>query len=563
MPVSDADAAARYCADLVAGMADAGVDIVFLSPGSRNTPLTLAFVAEPRIGDIAIRDERSAGFAAVGYGKATGRPAAVVCTSGSAATHYFPAIVEADQASIPLIVLTADRPARLRGTGAPQTMDQLEIYGNHVKLFKDLDVSADTGRGDGLDLAQASLSQPCGAVHANASFEDRLLPDTPVPASHAAPATPDITSSGTQSYPLDDLTGARVLIVAGGGQGEGFNAAVNKNAALLAAPVMADPQCWVTGPNTIAHADLLAGTPGVLDTSPPDVVLRLGPLPTSKPLWTWLEHSGIEQILINRSRLSDPLGSAATVVEADPTQLLTDHASSHGGSPGSDFLESWLALDKVAGKAAHEAMLYLPFQSEPRIAAELVAVLTPGSLLYLASSMPIRDVDTFASPRSDITVLGNRGVSGIDGTISSALGAALSGVAVTLLIGDVAALHDATAMSQVAQSGAPLRIIVINNDGGGIFSFLPQADASLVDSETYERYWGTPHGLSLARVADSLGLPATRIDTLDDYVDRVSTPIDAPHLIELHTNRRENVRHHHAVREAVRHAITAHSERAS
>lgn len=548
--MTTADETARFCADLVAGLADAGVDVAFISPGSRSTPLTLAFAADPRVRDISIRDERSAGFAALGYGKATGRPAAVVCTSGSAPTHYFPAVVESDQAGSPLIVLSADRPARFRGTGAPQTMNQINLYGSHVKWFIDLNTTDPSGRELGRTIATMAAALPSGPVHANVALDEPLLPDLlPLPGEPQGWIAPDVAGV-RRGAAFDPLIGRNVLIVTSGRQRADFPGAVNVVAEALGAPVMSDPQCWVTGPNTVANGDLLAGSTDALDVAPPDVVLRLGPIPTSKALWTWLERSGVEQILVDSSRLTDPLLSATTVVDADPGAFL--RANVPDVTSDRSFLDSWLGLDEAVDVAATRAIAELPFPNEPEIARTLASCARTGSALYVGSSMPIRDIDTFGAPRSDITVLANRGVNGIDGTISSALGAALSGTPVTLLLGDIAALHDATALSEVTRIGAPVRVVVINNDGGGIFSFLPQATSDAVDAETFERHWGTAHGLSLVGIAESMCLEATRIDTFDDYVRKLSTPIDTPHLVELSTNRNENVKHHMAIRSAVR-----------
>jgi len=547
------DTTALYCADLVSGLADAGVDAVFISPGSRNTPLTLAFAAEPRVRDISIRDERSAGFVALGYGKATGRPAAAVCTSGSAAAHYFPSVVEANQAGSPLVVLTADRPARLRGTGAPQTMNQIGLYGSHVKWFMDLDTTDPSGRDQGRLIATTASTLPAGPIHVNVAFDEPLVPDVlPLPSDPQEWIAPD-DSSAHRGTGLAHLVGRKVLIVAGGPQQEGFCEAVNDVAVTLGAPVMSDPQCWVSGPNTVGNADLLAGSTDAFDVGRPDVVLRLGPIPTSKPLWIWLEHSGVEQILVNRSRLEDPLASAATIIDSDPTAFLAENTP----DTASDgvFLGTWLEIDEAARSATERALDELPFPSEPEIARTLAACIRRGSSLYVASSMPIRDVDRFAVPRSDISVLANRGVNGIDGTISSALGAALAGTPVTLLIGDVAALHDATALAEAARLGAGLRVVVVNNNGGGIFSFLPQASSDVIDARTYERHWGTSHGLSLQRIAEAMGLGAVRIDTLEDYVAALREPITGPGLIELLTDRTQNVDHHTAIREAVRSSV--------
>lgn len=548
--MSEPNETAAYCADLVSGLADGGVDTVFVSPGSRNTPLTLAFAREPRITDLSIRDERSAGFAALGYGKATGRPAVVLCTSGSAATHYFPSIVEADQSAAPLIVLTADRPSHLRGTGAPQTMDQMNLYGSHVKSFTDLDVRSAQGKSEGAILAAISLALPSGPVHANIAFDEPLLPTDlpPIPASNVRSSP--VPEGMTHGNPLESLVGKDVIIVAGGHQMNGFGAAVNAVAAALGAPVIADPQCWTTGPHTIRFGDLLASSTNALETAPPDAILRLGPIPTSKPIWRWLEQSGIDQILVDKSRLGDPLAAAETVIDADPTAFLTANVPT--GSGAERYLAKWLAMDSDCATAVTDALDVLPFPNEPRIARALIAAVSPGDLVHLGSSMPIRDVDQFAAPRSDITVLANRGVNGIDGTISTALGAALSGERVTVLVGDVAALHDATAIAEVARLDARMRIVVVNNDGGGIFSFLPQSRADVVPHDVYERHWGTPHGLSLCDVAHGFGMKAARVKSLDEFVAAVSAKVTTPELIELRTNRTDNAAHHGDVRRAVR-----------
>jgi 2-succinyl-5-enolpyruvyl-6-hydroxy-3-cyclohexene-1-carboxylate synthase len=363
------------------------------------------------------------------------------------------------------------------------------------------------------------------------------------------PAPPTVPSAEA----VDRLVGRNVLIIAGGRQQSGFRDALNRVAQRLAAPVFADPQCWVTGQHTIANGDLLATSREPFESHRPDVVLRLGPLPTSKPLWNWLERSGVEQILVDISRLTDPLGTATTVINAEPTSFLQSISEGQPGDSG--FLDSWLSMDKAMNSATERAMSGLAFPNEPEIARTLVASVPSGSIIYVGSSMPIRDVDTFAVPRSDISVLANRGVNGIDGTISSAIGSALSGTPVTLLLGDVAALHDATALSEVARLGVPLRVVVINNDGGGIFSFLPQARSDAVDSATFEKHWGTPHGLSLATLASAFGVASAVATTFEGYAEIVSGPIDAPLLIELTTNRNDNVDHHRSMRAAARQAM--------
>jgi 2-succinyl-5-enolpyruvyl-6-hydroxy-3-cyclohexene-1-carboxylate synthase len=441
-------------------------------------------------------------------------------------------------------------------------MDQIDLFGGHVKSFTDLDTRDGNAKSDGRILVTLASVLPAGAVHANISFDEPLLPAELPTIAQAEnwdhPAAAEIHGSDLTV----SLADAAVLIIASGRQQPGFGASLNPVARSLGAPIIADPQCWVTGPNTVAYGDLLASSTDAFTIDAPDIVLRLGPLPTSKAIWTWLEQSGVEQVLVTSSRLRDPLGSADVIVDADPTAFLEANSPAEPPKvPAGDttqatgrgtFLDRWLTMDAAVGDGVAESLQGLPFPNEPEVARALIATAAPGDLVYLASSMPIRDVDTFAEPRSDIRVLANRGVNGIDGTISTAMGAALAGDAVTLLIGDIAALHDATALAEVARLGVALRVVVINNDGGGIFSFLPRARSEAVDARTFEQHWGTPHGLEFVAIANALGLEARTVTTLNGFVEAVAGPIVGPGLIELRTDRQVNVQQHRAIRTDVR-----------
>jgi 2-succinyl-5-enolpyruvyl-6-hydroxy-3-cyclohexene-1-carboxylate synthase len=559
--MSDDARQGEYAAHLVGGLADAGLDMAIVSPGSRNTPLTLAFAAEPRIRDISIRDERSAGFVALGYAKATGTPAAVACTSGSAAAHYLPAIVESDQSATPMIVLTADRPLRLRGTSAPQTMDQIDLYGAHVKSFIDLD-TADTSSAhtSATILMAAAVTRPPGPVHGNVPFDEPLVPDGPVAPVQPRVTTSDGSPSSEPSGVADDLADRKVLIVVGGRGNTALSRAVNALSVQIAAPVIADPQTNITGANVLKHGDLIVaaqdadGRPLALDAHRPDVVLRLGPLPTSKPLWSWLETSGVDQVLVEHARLADPLGSATTTYAQDPLHLL-----GHLDVPATQddqFLTAWLAMDRVVSTAMEAAVAALPFPNEPAIARTIAASVPDHSILFVGSSRPIRDLDAFGDARDSVTVIANRGVNGIDGAISTALGAALTGTPTTLYIGDVTALHDISAITEVQRLAPPLQIVVVNNDGGGIFSFLPQARTSTIPETVYERHWGTPHGLAISPIAASMGLASRTVTSRGELADALRNQIETPELIEIVTDRSTNLGHHQIVRKAVTLALT-------
>lgn len=532
------------CRDLVAGFVDAGVTRVIVSPGSRNTPLTLAFSSAPDVIDVSIRDERSAAFAALGWAKATGRPAVALCTSGSAATHYLPAVVEADQAAIPLILLTADRPTSLRGTSAPQTMDQTNLYGTHVKAFIDLDIEHQGVRETGAAVVASTLSGIPGPVHVNVPLSEPLTPTELTPASSPLPVSARTQGRAASTSVRGKLEGKKVLIVAGGTQSDGYARTLGAYAGAMGAPLIADPQCRPDAPATIANADLLASV-GTLDRLIPDVVLRLGGIPTSKSVWTWLEGGSTDQILVNRSRLADPLSSANTVIDVSPQDFVADppeFAAAHG------FLEAWRSADTTVGAAVTD-VVGDAVMSEPFVAMAVVAGVESGSIVFVGSSMPIRDVDTFAAPRGDVRVIANRGVNGIDGSISTAIGCALSGVPTTALIGDISALHDVAALSEAMKLGVPLRVVVINNDGGGIFSFLPQKRSSVVPDDVYERHWGTPHGLSLTAIASSMNVPAQTVDQVTDLNDLLSEPTTTS-VIEVLTDRTANAALHRDVRRA-------------
>ncbi len=534
--------------DLVAGLADAGVSVAFISPGSRNTPLTLALAAEPRIKDVSIRDERSAGFMALGWGKATGVPAVVVCTSGSAATHYYPAIVEADQAATPLIVLTADRPITLRGTSAPQTMDQANLYGGHVKVFTDIEILSDGVRMTGVAAVATARDGVPGPVHLNVPLAEPLTPEDLVPAATPEPVEPTGRALPPVPWGAELLANKRVIIVAGGGQPDGFPEALGRYADELGAPVIADPQCRPEAPSTINAADALVAA-GVLDHLHPDVVLRIGPLPTSKPIATWLAGFDGTSIVVNRSRLTDPLTPPDHLIDMAPIEFVS---APPGVQADPGYLVAWKTAEATA-TAIIDTTLGDSGLSEPLIARTVVASAKPGSIVFVGSSMPIRDVDRFTTPRHDVRVIANRGVNGIDGSISTAIGCAMSGTPTTALIGDVAALHDVAALGELARLKAPLVVVVVNNDGGGIFSFLPQKRSGVIPNGVYERHWGTPHGHSLATLASAFGVEARLATSPVELSEALSSREAA--LVEVATDRKANVDLHDRVTDAVTNAL--------
>jgi 2-succinyl-5-enolpyruvyl-6-hydroxy-3-cyclohexene-1-carboxylate synthase len=551
------DPTARFVSQFVGGLADLGMRNVALAPGSRNTPLSLAFLAETRIQHHTVLDERSAGFFALGAAKAAHLPAAVVSTSGTAAANFLPAVIEAAASRAPLVVLTADRPPELRDSGANQTIDQLKLFGSAVRLFHDAGIPDPTDPGHGAALAlrvwAAAADQPAAPVHVNFPFREPFPTDF-----DQAPASGLSCRAGYRSLPPEEraelaaqLSNRRALIVAGGRQRPGFATAASMTTAQAGIPVIADIQCRFPSPASIQHGDLLARC-GILDRLTPEVILRIGAIPTSKALWQWLDRSGVEQLYLDDGSWRLPTG-AVTAYRADPATTLADLVGAVEPTPAG-WLEAWRTADETVSTAFHDALEIEAKQglNEPVIARATWQAAPPESIIFAGSSMPIRDLDAFAGPpRADVEILANRGASGIDGLLSSAAGAAAyEGKRVVALAGDLAALHDLNALELIGRYQLPLTVVVVNNDGGGIFSFLPQA---AIDAERFETVFGTPHGRSLAEIAAAIGITQVPVDSPKD-LER-ATRIEGPALVELSTDRSENVAVHERVYEATRRAL--------
>ena len=543
---------------LAGAFADLGLRHAVISPGSRSTPLATAFAVEDRFTCHVVHDERSAGFFALGIAKQSGIPAALICTSGTAAANYLPAVVEASQARVPLLVLTADRPPELRGVGAPQTIDQVGIYGRNVRLFHDVGVPDEAGAAAAPALAlrawTSAFDAPHGPVHLNLSLREPLV----IASDPAEPTSLRFHRGEVQMPPedladlADRLSGRKVLIVAGGHQRPGFAAATAMLAGEAGIPVVADVQCRFPSPATIANGDLLA-TAGFLDSQQPDIIVRIGSVPTSRPIWSWMSRTDAEQVGIEDAAWRDPLGTVSEAYRADPAITFADLAGRIAPNPP-DWLPTWARADQRVAEAVTHSLADEPFPNGPAIARSVWEAVPSGSTVYAGSSMPIRDLDTFSGPpRGDLAVLSNRGANGIDGLLSAAAGASASdGRRVVVLAGDLSALHDATTLAEIARFDLPITIVVVNNDGGGIFHFLPQA--AELPPDRFETLFGTPHGQSLATIARAFGIEARTVETNEDLRSAVSDE-RGPLLIELRTDRKENVKVHERLREAAADAL--------
>jgi 2-succinyl-5-enolpyruvyl-6-hydroxy-3-cyclohexene-1-carboxylate synthase len=616
-----ADVQAAFCAVLVDEWARAGVADAVVAPGSRSTPIVIAVDAEPRIRVHVVLDERSAGFVALGLGLASGRPALVATTSGTAAVELHPAVVEAAHAGVPLIAVTADRPAELHEVGAPQTVAQTGLYGPAVRWAVSPGVAEWAAAGSWRSLAARCVAESLtgpdgpGPVHCNLAFREPLLGDADLVAvppgrPHGAPWHTRSGSPGGEvpGRVLDLLAahaGGRGLIVAGAGalgsgrapgrdgvpSAGGFGAGGDPGplldaAACLGWPVFADPRsgCRVPAGPVVATADALLRVPEVAAWRP-DLVLRLGAPWASKVLAQWLAGLGpdVPQVLVDPwGGWADPDRRVGEVVAADPAQVARAlaqagpaDAAAASGRPGSvaaparpdrqqappaGWGHQWAAAERTA-QTTLSGLLGAsgPFAlSEPAVARSVVAGLPEGAVLFVSSSMPVRDVEWYAEPRRQVTVLANRGANGIDGVLSTAIGVAAGNgpaVPVVALVGDLAFLYDAAALLGATRRGLALTVIVVDNDGGGIFSFLSQATA--LPAGQFERYWGTPHGVDILAIAAAYGAEVIEVASrpqLDGVLARAGQP--GLRVARVRSDRAANVavhdRLHAAVADAVR-----------
>ncbi len=553
-----------------------GIAGAVTSPGSRSTPLVLSLVRDGGFPCHSQIDERSAGFFALGLAKATGRPAVLACTSGTAAANYLPAVIEAREARVPLIVLTADRPPELRDTGAGQTIDQIKLYGDAVSLFAEVGVDRATPqtlrwiRALACRAVWTAVGERPGPVHLNLPMREPLVLDAPLPEDEpGGGGRPDGRPWVARALRADDASaGAQVLapIVAAAGRGVvvlgrgeertggpppgALARAAGEFSAATGWPLLADPLSGARGAaGAIAHYDALLRVEAFATAAQPAAVLRIGDLPTSKPLRQWLAGLDAVQVLVDpETAWEDPAQICDLVVPHEPSALL-DALAAGAGPPDAEWAAAWQSADRRAGAAIEDVLG--DELSEPRIAAELVAALPADATLVVASSMPVRDVETFAAARADgPLVLSNRGANGIDGTIATAYGvAAAADGPVVLLIGDVALAHDVGSLVTARRTGVPLTIVLIDNDGGGIFEFLPVAR----ERDLFERHVATPASIDVAGLATAFGLHHLEVEDLTGLRAAIDYSIatSGTQIVHARTDRAANVALHGRVWDAV------------
>jgi 2-succinyl-5-enolpyruvyl-6-hydroxy-3-cyclohexene-1-carboxylate synthase len=580
------DVQATFCATLLDEWVRAGITRAVVSPGSRSTPMALALAADERIELHVVVDERSASFFALGMAKASGVPTILLCTSGTAAVEYHPAVVEADLDHVPLIVCTADRPKELHGIGAPQTVNQQQLFGGSVRLFLDLPVAefavAHTWRSTAARIAMAARhgGQGAGPVQVNLGFREPLVGTACSLPEGRGDGAPWHQSGGVAKglAPLDvqnlavRLSSKRGVIVAGAGCGDA--SVVHALATVLRWPVLADAR---SGARTALTETLVANADSILRNEPwaqqhrPDVVVRFGAPWASKVLNQWLAHVPDDVLVDPDYAWLDPNRASALHIAADPTELcsaltnlLTDLKSASTGPVAiapvaRDWLQAWRAAE-VAASSVLAAQLENPAATasstiaEPALARALVRGLPDGAALVVSSSMPIRDVEWFGGEHTDLHILANRGANGIDGVLSTAFGVAAVHAGPTVcLIGDLAFLHDVGALSIAAQRRINATIVVIDNRGGGIFEFLPQATG--VARDRFELLYGTEQHVNLADVARGFGLSVTEVATIDEALVVINNPPSGVQVVLVHTNRQTNVTVHRELNAAIVTAI--------
>jgi 2-succinyl-5-enolpyruvyl-6-hydroxy-3-cyclohexene-1-carboxylate synthase len=529
-----AELGVRWCLALLDGLLAGGMRHLVLSPGSRSTPVVLAAQRRPGLQLTPILDERSAAFFALGLARASRLPIGLLATSGSAPAHWYPAVIEASESGVPLILLSADRPPELRGWGANQTIDQTRLFGCQVRAFHDPGAPLDAPaalkalRALGRRAAAECLGTDPGPVHINLPLREPLVPRSarapsgvPVgdPPEWAGEATTGLKVTTPLALPpavLGRLQGRGIIYCGPDAPRPGFPEALWRCAAALGLPVLADPLSEVRfGPGPggtgneavrIARYKCVARSPAA-EVLRPDWVLRFGRAPISRTVLEWLE--GVPTLLVDPAgRWADPSHELAQPrslhLAADPAPFC-EALAAHPRQPADPtWLDLWRRAEARAAELAEEHLLEAPW-CEAQVIRDLLDRLPAGDGLLCANSLPIRQLETWAGSReAPLRLFANRGASGIDGQLSTLAGINAAGVPTAGLLGDLSFLHDLSGLLLVGRLDRPC--VVLNNGGGRIFDYLPQA--GLPD---FERLWRTPRPLDLGALAGVFGLRHRRV----------------------------------------------------
>lgn len=554
-----------YIAAFVAELVQSGLTDVVVSPGSRSTPMAMVMAEHPGLKLHIHVDERSAAFFALGIAKVTNKPVAILCTSGTAAANYFPAIVEARYSRVPLLVLTADRPHELREVGAPQAIDQIHLYGHHVKWFAEMalpDKNNEIIRYARTVCARATAiacQAPAGPVHLNFPFREPLIPKLDGdlfqlderPKGYVNVRNGELSISDEQlKEVVSKLDGnEKGIIVCGNIADENFADAVTRLSEKLNFPIIADPLSQLRSghhnlKNVIESYDTFLRNEDAKAYLKPDVVIRFGAMPISKALTIFLKenHNAEQYVIDGAGGWRDPAALSTEMIFCNETIFCEKLLNSIEPVSSIQYLEKWQEMNRLT-KANMALMKDVTSLSEGRLFYHLADFLPEEATLFVGNSMPIRDLDSFfTNNNKSIKVLANRGANGIDGTVSTALGAALYSKPLYLVLGDLTFFHDLNGLIAAKLYNIDIHIILINNNGGGIFSFLPQSQ----HPKNFELLFGTPLNIEFEHAVKMFNGNFTKINDWEHF-DSVMKQIQKNsgiHVYEFTTNRDSNLKEH-------------------
>ena len=557
------DVQATFCAVLVDEWIRQGIRHAIIAPGSRSTPLALALTNRSEIRIEVFHDERSAAFAALGVGLATGQPAILLCTSGTAAAHFHAAVIESSLSHVPMLVVTADRPPELKDVGAPQTIDQTKLYGDAVRWFHDPGVADIAASGSWRSLARQSYASAVGvnpgSVHLNLPFREPLTGKAIDLSSERLPRTQILGSIGLSDSELQRAVALfesqKGVIIAGRGCGDA--SAISDLAESLGWPVLADSRSGCQGiPESVVHFDSLIRCQAFIEHQVPEVVLRIGESPSSKVLSQYVTKSGALQVHVSAFENTFDADSQVSMhISCDPTTFCRGISRLIKAASDPNHLSQWVSADqKARAIIAKEFASSKNALSAPQVAFVSRASLSTGDNLFVSSSMPVRDLEWFGGDCSLLQVFSNRGANGIDGVIASAIGVAIATRQKTLvLLGDVAFLHDSSSLTALADRDVDLKIVVTDNDGGGIFHYLPQAE--IVSEQVFEKLFGTPHQTDLVKMAQAHRLATFECGSVEQLQKSLFTRGSC--VIRVRTDRVSEVAIHQQLHELVSLAIQA------
>ena len=527
-----------YLRHLIAGLKQGGVRQVVISPGSRSTPLALLVKHEPNLQYFVAVDERSAGFLALGLAKSSQQPVALLCTSGTAAANFYPAICEAEASNVPLVVLTSDRPPELRNVGAPQTMSQNQLYADHVKFFVEMALPESTplmlrySFWQGSQLATRAMTGIKGVVHANVPLREPLLPDL----TQNTPIDLSLTQTTTQNLIAQGWFQKKGMIVLGSERSLAEARLALSLASHLGWPIVGDPLTQLAnsegdGQNYLKQADVIFEE--TRDLPEVEVILRFGKVPVTKNVMFYLRDSQAMQILFDETQQWPDYLYRSQYLVAESLTKVAKQILQSTPNRDQDYLQAWQNLQKLASQAIDETREQFAFH-ESQLAMILMKTVTYGEQLFVANSNAIRLVDRLSGvSENSFKIFGNRGVNGIDGILSTVAGLAMQTKERTyLLVGDLTLFHDMNGLQLLKSYHLPVTIILLNNNAGGIFSFLSQRSLTADD---FDPLFATPLDLDFAQVAKTYELVYQKVESEADFEQAIATSrkLTGANMIEL------------------------------